>query len=63
MLIMKLLRTGTVVLLMLTLSLSGCLGRGGGGDGIDGRVPSDVKGDDDNVLYTSGTVSDDPSQS
>jgi len=51
MLIMKLLRTGTVVLLMLTLSLSGCLGRGGGGDGIDGRVPSDVKGDDDNVLY------------
>lgn len=36
---------------MLTFSLSGCLGRGGGGDGIDGRVPADVDGDDYNVLY------------
>lgn len=36
---------------MMTLSLSGCLGRGGGGDGIDGRVPADVDGDDENVLY------------
>ena len=36
---------------MLTLSLSGCLGRGGDGDGIAGRVPADVDGDDDNVLY------------
>lgn len=48
---MKLIRTGTLVLLMLTFSLSGCLGRGGGGDGIDGRVPADVDGDDYNVLY------------
>lgn len=37
--------------MMMTLSLSGCLGRGGGGDGIDGRVPADVDGDDENVLY------------
>ena len=49
--LMKLLQTGTVVLLVLTFSLSGCLGRGGGGDGIDGRVPADVDGDDYNVLY------------
>ena len=38
-------------MMMMTLSLSGCLGRGGGGDGIDGRVPADVDGDDENVLY------------
>ena len=37
--------------MMMTLSLSGCLGRGGGGDGIDGRVPADVDGDDENILY------------
>ena len=38
-------------MMMMTLSLSGCLGRGGGGDGIDGRVPADVDGDDENILY------------
>ena len=48
---MKLIRTGAVVLLMLALSLSGCLGRGGGGDDITGRIPADVDGADDNVLY------------
>lgn len=48
---MNLIRTVAIVLMMMTLSLSGCLGRGGGGDGIDGRVPADVDGDDENVLY------------
>ena len=42
---------------MLTLSLSGCLGRGGGGDGIAGRVPADVDGADENaVSYTHLTL-------
>lgn len=48
---MNLIRIVAIVLMMMTLSLSGCLGRGGGGDGIDGRVPADVDGDDENVLY------------
>ncbi|RJU98901.1 MAG: hypothetical protein DWC10_02610 [Candidatus Poseidoniales archaeon] len=48
---MNLIRTVAIVLMMMTLSLSGCLGRGGGGDGIDDRVPADVDGGDENVLY------------
>ena len=48
---MNLIRTVAIVLMMMTLSLSGCLGRGGGGDGIEDRVPADVDGDDENVLY------------
>ena len=48
---MNLIRTVAIVLMMMTLSLSGCLGRGGGGDSIDDRVPADVDGGDENVLY------------
>ena len=38
--------------LFLLAPLTGCLGQGGGdGDGIMGRTPDDVNGDDYNVLY------------
>ena len=39
------------VLLLTSISLSGCLGRGGDGEGIMGRSPEDVKDEDYNVLY------------
>ena len=43
---------GLLATLFLLVPLTGCLGQGGGdGDGIMGRTPDDVNGDDYNVLY------------
>ena len=42
-----------IVLLMFTVSFSGCLGRGGGNGGSDKNMgsPEEVKAEDYNVLY------------